>query len=119
MKRVAPRPGQPASGVHRMLLLGCALVWSPGQVLAAAESATPVQPAATPAATPAVTPAILPAAKPVANQECLDCHEAEFKSRKRGLPKEWVGVRPELFAKSVHGKLNCVDCHNKIGRAHV
>ena len=50
----------------------------------------------------------------VPNSDCLDCHEAEFKSRKKGLPKEWVGVRPAEFAKSVHGKLNCVDCHATI-----
>lgn len=50
----------------------------------------------------------------VPNSECWDCHEAEFKSRKKGQPKEWVGVRPERFAKSVHAKLNCVDCHNTL-----
>lgn len=57
------------------------------------------------------------AAKPppiVPNSECMDCHEAEFKSRKKGLPKEWVGVRPEHYAASVHGKLNCVECHTGI-----
>ena len=48
----------------------------------------------------------------VPNSECMDCHEAEFKARKKGQPKEWIGVRPELFTKSVHGKLNCVDCHS-------
>ena len=48
---------------------------------------------------------------PVPNSECLECHEAEFKPRKKGLPAEWIGVKPEGFAKSVHGKLNCVDCH--------
>lgn len=53
-------------------------------------------------------------AKPVPNSECMDCHEAEFKSRKKGLPKEWVGVRPEVFAKSVHGQLDCIDCHDTI-----
>jgi hypothetical protein len=47
----------------------------------------------------------------VPNGECMDCHEAEFKPRKKGLPPEWVGVKPLVFAKSVHGKLNCVDCH--------
>ena len=58
------------------------------------------------------------AAKPaVPNSECMDCHEAEFKARKSGRPKEWVGVRPELFAKSVHGKLNCLDCHTGIKEA--
>ena len=50
----------------------------------------------------------------VPNSECMDCHEAGFKARKKGQSKEWVGVRPEVFAKSVHGKLNCVDCHNTL-----
>ncbi|HWA84842.1 MAG TPA: cytochrome c3 family protein, partial [Opitutus sp.] len=54
-------------------------------------------------------------AKPaVANGDCMDCHEAELKAPGKGQPKEWVGVRPELFAKSVHGKLNCIDCHADI-----
>ncbi len=50
----------------------------------------------------------------VPNSECMDCHEAEFKSRKRGEPKEWVGIRPDAFAASAHARLNCVDCHNTI-----
>jgi len=55
---------------------------------------------------------VAPAKPPVLpNSECMDCHEAEFKPRKKGLPAEWIGVKPEVFAKSVHGKLNCVDCH--------
>lgn len=61
-----------------------------------------------------------PGAKPppvVANKDCLECHEAEFKPRKKGLAPEWIGVRPEPFAKSVHGKLNCVDCHADIKEA--
>ncbi len=58
------------------------------------------------------TPPPAAAAKPaVANSECLDCHTGEFKPRKKGLPPEWIGVRPEIFAQSIHGKLNCVDCH--------
>jgi len=61
-----------------------------------------------------------PTGKPppaVKNSECLECHEAEFKSRKVGQPKEWVGVRPEEFAKSIHGKLACVECHSTIKEA--
>jgi cytochrome b subunit of formate dehydrogenase len=50
----------------------------------------------------------------IPNSECLDCHEAEFKARKKGQPKEWVGVRTELFEKSAHAKLACVKCHNTI-----
>ena len=74
--------------------------------------------AAEPAPKPAATPAA-PAGKPlvIANKDCLECHEAEFKPRKKGLPPEWIGVRPEVFAKSVHGKINCVDCHADIKEA--
>jgi len=50
----------------------------------------------------------------VPNSECMDCHEAEFKPRKKGQAPEWIGVRPEVFAKSVHAKLNCTDCHVSI-----
>lgn len=66
------------------------------------------------AADAAVTPAPLKAPPAVPNSECMDCHEAEFKAPKKGLPPVWIGVRPELFAKSVHGGLNCVDCHASI-----
>jgi cytochrome b subunit of formate dehydrogenase len=55
-------------------------------------------------------------AKPTAvpNSECLDCHEAEFKPRKKGQPAEWVGVRTENYARSAHAKLACVECHTSI-----
>lgn len=52
--------------------------------------------------------------EPLPNSGCMDCHEAEFRSPKRGQPKEWIGVRPEVFAGSVHRSLNCVDCHDSI-----
>jgi cytochrome b subunit of formate dehydrogenase len=56
-----------------------------------------------------------PKASPiVANSECMDCHEAEFKARKKGMQPEWIGVKPEVFAHSAHGNLNCVDCHTSI-----
>jgi len=63
------------------------------------------------AAGPAVTPA---APAPIPNSECLDCHEAEPLPKEKGGPGKFTGVRPEFFAKSVHGKLNCVDCHSGI-----
>lgn len=53
----------------------------------------------------------------VPNSDCMDCHEAEFKPRKKGGTPEWIGVRPEIYAQSVHGQLNCVDCHNTIKEA--
>ncbi len=58
--------------------------------------------------------AALAAPPAVPNSECLECHEAEFKARKRGLPPEWIGVRPELFAASAHAGVTCVACHNTI-----
>ena len=54
------------------------------------------------------------AAPAVPNSECMDCHEAEFKARKKGQPPEWIGVKPDVFAHSAHGKLNCIECHVSI-----
>lgn len=61
-------------------------------------------------------PVTATAAKPaeLPNSECMECHEAEFKSRKKGQPKEWIGVKPEEYNHSAHGKLNCVECHSTI-----
>jgi cytochrome b subunit of formate dehydrogenase len=63
----------------------------------------------------ALAPAVKKPAVP--NSECMDCHEAEFKPRKKGEAPIWIGVRPDVFGKSVHGKLNCVDCHATIKEA--
>ena len=52
----------------------------------------------------------------IANKECMECHEAELKTKK-GQPPKWVGVRPDLYAQSVHGKTNCIDCHATIKEA--
>ena len=50
----------------------------------------------------------------VPNSECMDCHEAEFKARKKGLLPEWIGVKPDVYAHSAHSKLNCIECHGTI-----
>jgi cytochrome b subunit of formate dehydrogenase len=55
-----------------------------------------------------------PAAAAVPNSDCLDCHEAEPQAKTKRGPAKVTGVRPEFFQKSVHGKLNCVDCHTAI-----
>ncbi len=60
---------------------------------------------------PAKTPPAVP------NDECMECHEAEFKAPKKGEPKVWIGVKPENYAASVHGKLDCVECHTSITEA--
>lgn len=77
--------------ITRVLLPLAALLW-------------PVLQAAEPAKAPPAVP----------NDECMECHEAEFKARTKGGPKEWIGVRPEAFAASAHGKLACVECHADI-----
>lgn len=80
---------------RRILLLMLSLLASPGPWAAGAEAASAL----------AAKPPALP------NSECMDCHEGELKTPKKGLPPVWAGVRPGLFAKSVHAALNCVDCH--------
>ncbi len=85
-------------------------------VEAKAESAKSAAPTSA-TATATAEPAAAEAPKPPANSDCMDCHEAEFKPRKKGEQPVWVGVKPEVFAKSVHGKLNCIDCHADIKEA--
>ncbi|HET7537132.1 MAG TPA: hypothetical protein VFJ90_11790, partial [Candidatus Didemnitutus sp.] len=80
---------------------------APAAVATKAEEKAPATVAATEA-----KPAVVDLAElGIANSDCLDCHKAKFKPRKAGGPKEWVGVKPDGFTKSVHGKLNCIDCH--------
>lgn len=54
-------------------------------------------------------------AKIVPNSDCMDCHEAPaepIKQKPGAKPKRMVEIiKADLYAKSVHGKLNCVDCH--------
>jgi len=95
------------------------VVWAALLIGASAKGAAGDGPKAGPAATLAAPvqsaqPVLAKAAPAVANSECMDCHEAEFKPRKKGLAPEWIGVKPEAFARSMHGKLNCVDCHTSI-----
>lgn len=51
------------------------------------------------------------AAPAVANSECLDCHAADDSA------PATEGVRPGFFAKSVHGDMACIDCHDSIKEA--
>lgn len=54
---------------------------------------------------------VVPAGAAVANSECLECHGvADDASASEG-------VRAGAFAKSVHGELACVDCHDSIKEA--
>ncbi|HTL68872.1 MAG TPA: hypothetical protein VL200_14505 [Lacunisphaera sp.] len=99
MKHASPVNTRPARRLAALFVL------LTGLALGADETPASARPAAAAANAPAVV---------VPNSECMDCHEAEFKARKKGGAPEWIGVRPEIFAKSVHAKLNCVDCHDTI-----
>ncbi|MGA2749015.1 MAG: cytochrome c3 family protein [Verrucomicrobiota bacterium] len=51
-------------------------------------------------------------AQGISNQDCLDCHSDPTTSRTVGGKTIPMGVFPtNVFAKSVHAKLNCTDCH--------
>jgi len=69
-----------------------------------------------PTSAPAAASAAAPAPAVVPNSDCLDCHEAPKQpvapAKPGAKPKRVIEIlRPEPFAKSVHGKLHCVDCH--------
>ncbi len=52
------------------------------------------------------------------NASCLNCHEAKKKkievTPEQGEARALRGVPKERFAKAVHAKLQCVDCHTNI-----
>jgi predicted CXXCH cytochrome family protein len=57
------------------------------------------------------------AADPIPNQACLDCHEApppDQKTKDADANPAIEVLRTSAFLKSVHGKLQCVDCHVSI-----
>ncbi len=86
------------------------------RLLPAAALLAPIFLVATPGRTAETAgPAPAQAAAPaVPNSDCMDCHEAELKSLKKGEPPVWVGVKTEVYRHSAHAKLNCVDCHTTI-----
>ncbi len=60
----------------------------------------------------------LRAAEAIPNSDCLDCHQAPDKPPapkpgKRAQDNVEI-IHPAAFARSVHGKLACVDCHKGI-----
>lgn len=74
------------------------------------------EPAKPPASTPATTNRVA-APKPT-NQDCLDCHLEPNQVRTvRGKEVPLPVFPTNQFLKSVHGSLNCVDCHSGIKEA--
>ena len=56
---------------------------------------------------PLVTGAPPPSAASEENETCFDCHSDEDLERENG---ESVFVEEDVFAASVHGGLDCIDC---------
>jgi nitrate/TMAO reductase-like tetraheme cytochrome c subunit len=56
------------------------------------------------------------AAAPHSNDDCLACHDDDSLKRGNGTP---VAVRKAVFADSVHGPMNCVDCHADLAQAEL
>jgi nitrate/TMAO reductase-like tetraheme cytochrome c subunit len=53
--------------------------------------------------------ALTPSAQtPPTNDDCLSCHEDASLKRANGTP---IAVHKAAFGESVHGPMNCVDCH--------
>ena len=62
------------------------------------------------AAEPAAkTAAPAPTSAATSNQDCLQCHESAKRGEADSVGRQ--GVVPALFAKGVHGSLDCVACH--------
>jgi cytochrome b subunit of formate dehydrogenase len=60
-------------------------------------------------------PEAKPAAETLANADCLECHTDAALTRKvAGKTLPLAVVETNRFAQSIHGKLNCTDCHQGI-----
>jgi cytochrome b subunit of formate dehydrogenase/DnaJ-class molecular chaperone len=58
-----------------------------------------------------------PAAEIISNTDCLDCHGDKQSRKVNGKEVPLEAFATNLFKASVHGKLNCVDCHTGIKEA--
>jgi nitrate/TMAO reductase-like tetraheme cytochrome c subunit len=54
-----------------------------------------------------------PAPAAPTNDDCLACHGDPSATRANGAP---VVVQPDVFARSVHAPLGCVDCHSDLNK---
>ena len=49
------------------------------------------------------------------NETCFDCHNDPEMTMTKGKKEISLNITPELFAKSAHADLECVDCHVGFG----
>jgi len=54
----------------------------------------------------------------VENETCFDCHDDPDFETERGGKTVSLYVKPSVFAASVHGDLDCVDCHQDASEDH-
>jgi cytochrome b subunit of formate dehydrogenase len=103
----------------------------PTEAVPAGEAAAPPEPAPTaePAAGVEAEPAEDPAAddatetaespRQITNADCLDCHtDATLTKTRKGQEVPMAAVDLDLFTRSVHGVLDCVDCHVGVTPEH-
>ena len=111
-------------GLLRVLLAVLALpvvgaIWqaADAQAPAAAAATTPVASAASSSLAAAAAPAVSPTATPakIPSATCLMCHGiAGFGVKQANGQMRSLSVEPGKFEHSVHGSLQCVDCHTNI-----
>jgi nitrate/TMAO reductase-like tetraheme cytochrome c subunit len=78
-----------------------------------------VAPAATAQAKPPAAPpgaAAAPAAPAPTSDDCLTCHDDDSLKRGNGTS---ITVKKDVFTASVHGPMNCVDCHSDLAHAEL
>lgn len=65
---------------------------------------------------PPAAPPTPPAPTAPSNEDCLTCHEDPTTARADG---SLVAVNPAIFAKSIHGPMACIDCHEDLAKAEM
>ena len=97
----------------RGIIASVVVVWA--FALTVSARAPQARPPAATGAAQAPSPAPPAAPAPTAD-DCLTCHEDDTLKRANGTP---VTVTKAVFGASVHGPLNCVDCHADLAHAEL
>ena len=101
------RSSSPIHLMLRALALAVGLILPVLPALAAEPETPPTAETAATEAAAATTPAI-----EYTNTDCLDCHtDATLTKTLGGKEVPMAAVDTNLFTRSVHGALNCTDCH--------
>jgi cytochrome b subunit of formate dehydrogenase len=72
-------------------------------------------PAAEPAQAAPTAAAAAPEVEALTNADCLECHtDPKLTRQVQGRPVALTAIQTNLFERSVHGSLSCVDCHTGV-----